>query len=415
MHKLIFINTHIMKNPHYLLLGITLFIPLLGCSEASTEDGPILGNIQVNDSALSPQRISKGEATFIASKVLKSATTQTRTLSIPTFEYVINREATRSNAIPDTIAYVLNYPNEQGFVIVASDRRVYPVLAFSNEGHFSFENEIAKTNFIDNIASYISSADPSHSYEVSENAFDGCYKSFPPINICLGQDSPWNKYTSEEHPGCPAGCVAIATALVISHSKYQLSYHNSTYPLRSIITAIEKGQNSNPSNVQKRISGGYPPTLPEYTYEQAVDSMAKIIYWIGKDVNMYYRPTGSGASSYDAFSLCKTLGFEIPSGYADFNLEKIIRYLEDKHIVYLRGYSDELKGGHAWVSDGCMYCFDIDDPSNIYNMYIRCDWGWNGACNGYYSGAVFDLGNFTYKPLNYFAIKREWYPSDENF
>ena len=43
----------------------------------------------------------------------------------------------------------------------------------------------------------------------------------------------------------------------------------------------------------------------------------------------------------------------------------------------------------------------------IISTYIHCDWGWSGACNGYYSGRVFETfrGNFT--PTHYFSLKRD--------
>ncbi|HCD77738.1 MAG TPA: hypothetical protein DEQ27_05375 [Prevotella sp.] len=45
---------------------------------------------------------------------------------------------------------------------------------------------------------------------------------------------------------------------------------------------------------------------------------------------------------------------------------------------------------------------DVIDGS----AYIHCDWGWGGSCNGYYSGAVFNAGNYNFSPSNFFALKR---------
>lgn len=143
----------------------------------------------------------------------------------------MNEHLTRGSAnLSDTLAYVVNYPKNGGFVIVASSNRVYPVLAFSDDGNFSFENEISKTNFIENIGAYLEEADEEASYVVSENDFDGCYVVAPTVKTSLSQRSPWNKFVIEEHPGCPVGCVAVAAAQVMSHSKRTLSYHGVSYP-----------------------------------------------------------------------------------------------------------------------------------------------------------------------------------------
>lgn len=358
-----------------------------------------------NDAAGIANKVSKADAMDIARKVLKKSPTRGGSQMLPTFEYVVEENFTRGGTSADTLAYILNYPNNEGFVIISTDRRVYPVLGFANEGHFSFDNDNAKDNFIEKIGSYMDNAISDTLYDVAEHDFDGCYVVNPMVQVSLHQLSPWNKYVIEEHPDCPVGCVAVATALVMSHSKVQLSYHNSVFHLKSMITAINEGQNPPAANAPKRIMGGY---LPTYTYEQAVDSMARLLYWIGKDVNMNYTQNGSGAFSTNAYNLCKSLSFTIPSGYARFDIKAITQYLKDNHIIYLRGSDIDGKGGHAWVSDACYFCVDLNDQTQILDTYIHCDWGWGGSCNGYYSGSVFEASSYKFSPSEYFAVKREW-------
>ena len=145
---------------------------------------------------------------------------------------------------------------------------------------------------------------------------------------------------------------------------------------------------------------------PEYTYQQAVDSMAMFIYWIGKDLNTDYQTEGSSARSDDAYKLCKRLRNGEVTNCATFNIEDICRYVKNKYIVYLWGYDIDGKGGHAWVSDGCSYCVDYNNNDKIKNCYIHCDWGWGGSADGYYTGAVFKALDYNIKPTNYFALKR---------
>lgn len=94
---------------------------------------------------------------------------------------------------------------------------MYPVLGFSDTGHFDLENEIAKVNFVDKIGAYIDdNEDKGITYEVKAEDFDGCYAASPSIMSSIGQGEPWDKYVIEEHPGCPVGCVAVATALFLA-------------------------------------------------------------------------------------------------------------------------------------------------------------------------------------------------------
>ena len=395
---------------HYFFILISMLFFMCSCSVEDTL-------CQESKSDIQKYFISKEAALDIADKVLGTHVSNRSVSGNPCVEYVTrNNEFSHSTRsltdISDTLAYVINYPNESGFVIVSSSSHVYPVLAYSNEGNFSFSNDVSKINFIDNIGAYLEEADINASYSVGDNDIDGCYVISPMVKTCLNQRSPWNKYVIEEHPGCPVGCVAVATALVMTHSKYSLSYHGTNFPLKSIVDAIaseEEATSDDNALSPKRIGGliTLPPFLPEYSYEQAVDSMAKLLYWIGKDVNMNYSTTGSGAMSRDAYNLCVDLGFTIPSGFASFDILELTQYLSDGHIVYIRGRDYEKNEGHAWVSDGCNYCVDLDGTT-IINTYIHCDWGWGGSCNGYYSGSVFSASSYDFTPQNYFAVKRDW-------
>lgn len=393
---------------HVSMLLLTIVMLLSGCA-SDMGDLSIPNSNAIASTTNDSSNITKDDAILIANKVLKKNRTRSGILNIPSFEYVISGNSTRSTSTADTLAYVLNYPDNAGFVIVATDRHVYPVLGFSEEGNFSFENDNAKTNFIDNIKAYLENAKSDDTYDVSDNDFDGCYVVNPMVQISLSQRSPWDKYVIQEHPDCPVGCVAVAAALVMSHSKYQITYHNSTFNLKSIITAINQGPDSGDNSTSEQIVGEYNPSIKQtYTYEQAVDSMAKLLYWIGKDVDMRYSPSVSTTYSPKAYNLCESLNFSIPSGYATFDIKKIAQYLKDDHIVYLSGYDIKAISGHAWVSDACYFCVDIYDPTQILDTYIHCDWGWGGSCNGYYSGSVFEASGYNFKPNRYFAIKREW-------
>ena len=325
---------------HYFFILISMLFFMYSCSVEDTL-------CQESKSDIQKYFISKEAALDIADKVLGNHVSNRSVSGNPCVEYVTrNNEFSHSTRsltdISDTLAYVINYPNESGFVIVSSSSHVYPVLAYSNEGNFSFSNDVSKINFIDNIGAYLEEADINASYSVGDNDIDGCYVISPMVKTCLNQRSPWNKYVIEEHPGCPVGCVAVATALVMTHSKYSLSYHGTNFPLKSIVDAIaseEEGTSDDNALSPKRIGGliTLPPFLPEYSYEQAVDSMAKLLYWIGKDVNMNYSTTSSDAVSRDAYNLCVDLGFTIPSGFASFDILELTQYLSDGHIVYIRG------------------------------------------------------------------------------
>lgn len=142
--------------------------------------------------------------------------------------------------------------------------------------------------------------------------------------------------------------------------------------------------------------------------------MAKLLYWIGKDLNIQYATTGSSAFSADAYALCKKLKGDNELEYSVFDINAITWLIKKGYIIYLRGYDINEKGGHAWVSDGVGFCVAKDESNGelwlnggkITETYIHCDWGWGGVSNGFYSGSVFEASNYNFKPANYFALRR---------
>lgn len=363
-------------------------------------------------------RISENQATQLAEQFRNASfKTRSKAFSHVSTEYVTTEKSTRSSNSVDTVAYVFNYPEDGGFIIVSSDRRVYPILAFSESGNFTFENETAKECFIDNLDAYINNSESEKLYDLGDGGMDACNFVNPIVATSIHQGSPWSDYVEIEHPGCPVGCVAVAVANVMSYSKERLVYHNSNFYLKTIVTKIEEGLKRNKNNgisgveceSNEMVFDTIPhnlydyPAFPPTTFSQAIDHMAKLLYYIGLDVNMNYTPTGSGAYSYDAYNLVKSLNFEVSSFYWNFNGVNVANYLIEDYICYVSG------SGHAWVIDGCNYCVSMEDSSQIIDIYFHCDWGWGGSCNGYFSGNVFETEKGgKYRPSDYFAVKREW-------
>lgn len=392
-----------------ILLFSMASILLAGCNSA-IEDEPLLKDRQDESGSVISYKISQTEALEFSNKVLNKISTRSTLPSPPSFDYVVDGKSTRGTLSNDTLAYVINYPNDGGFVIVATDKRVNPLLAFSDTGHFSFDNEIAKVNFIDNLGAYVEQTKSNSPFKLSDISFDNASTVEPFIDAFLNQRSPWDKYVIKEHPGCPVGCVAVATAYVMSYSKEKLAYHDEEFLLKTIVSAIRAvPQDPNQTDNQTQVQGTNllpPPIIYSYTWGQ--DRMAKLLYWIGKDVDMVYGTQSSGAYSEDAFNLCKSLNYTIPSGFTSFNINEIARYIRTGHIIYLRGQNIKTMGGHAWVSDGCRSAVYADDPEKPMVTYIHCNWGWGGNGNGYFKGDIFEVGDRSYKPLQFFAVKREW-------
>lgn len=215
-----------MKHLKFILFLLVAVV----CFSCSTDE--ILMPDQSTDSGIASDthHISQKEALAIANRILHKDTELSRSIDhTPDFEYVLNEPKSRAEStLPDTLAYVINYPDNNGFAIISSENSIFPILAFSESGQFTFENEISKVNFIDCIGKYLAENKDSGSEGTGGiskwpiTPVDSFITPFfegvkPFVRFRMDQRAPFNKYVDIEHPGCPVGCVAVASALVMSH------------------------------------------------------------------------------------------------------------------------------------------------------------------------------------------------------
>lgn len=76
--------------------------------------------------------ITLTRAESIADKCMGSTT---RSKSGRTVDFVMSDGDTR--ALSDTVAYIFNYEDNGGFIMISSDDRVYPILATSETGNLA--------------------------------------------------------------------------------------------------------------------------------------------------------------------------------------------------------------------------------------------------------------------------------------
>lgn len=330
-------------------------------------------------------------------------------------ECILRKNRTRgTGSVSDTLAYVINYEGDEGFAILSADNRVFPLLAFNDRGNFNFANESVQLQFIDRIEGYIDQSVETNSADFNFINVPRCWYTESFIKVCLGKRAPWNKYIDEEHPGCAIGCVTIASALFLVNSCGVITYHGESFDMPSILAALNKEWESFDDNeykdelvVDSTRSGA---ELEEIPYEYAVDRMAKLLYWLGEDLNTRYKENSSWAYSSDAFRLCKSLCDGAISNYMSYSTDDVIDYLHNNYILYVDATQVGASTGHAFVMDGYAYCDNMDMTEKV-NMFVHCDWGWDGQDNGFYAGPVFETTYGNYKGSTYFGAKRYGYPS----
>ena len=281
-----------------------------------------------------------------------------------------------------SLYYVFNVGNGKGFVIVAGDDAVTPILAYADRGDFS-EREMAPAAkaMLESYAQQIEriQQDPSLSVAAATS-----YAAIAPmVESQWNQSEPYNYMcpTIEGEPGrSVTGCVATAMAQIMYYHKWPVA-ETKTIPAYQMSNG-------------ELIAGANPATLDwdamqsTYTGSEAEDdpsalAVAQLMVLCGKSVKMSYSSSASGAVSESVPAALKEY-FDYDGAahmvyrdeYAKADWEKMIYdELAAKRPVYLSGTS--ISGtsvvGHAFVCDGYY-------GEGLFHI----NWGWGGMSDGYF-------------------------------
>ncbi|MBC8487820.1 MAG: C10 family peptidase [Bacteroidetes bacterium] len=302
------------------------------------------------------------------------------------------------NGLP--VYYVFDINTNSGFVIVAADDDVNPILGYSFERNYKDEMDNLPPNFSAWMKNYtdqivyvrenLISAD-----ETIVNKWDELLTfNFEPgytdnVDPLLTTNWDQNCYYNALCPpdnGGPCGhvyvgCVATAMGQV-------MKYHN--YP--------EQGSGSHSYYCQGygTQSANFGATtydwtsMPNQLYSNNT-AVATLLYHCGVGVDMQYSASGSGAFSSDArdalvdyFTYSSDAQLLTKSSFSATAWEnKLKNDLNAGRPLYYAGYGGSV--GHAFVCDGYQG-----------TNYFHFNWGWSGWYNGYFYVNNLNPGGYTF-------------------
>ena len=270
--------------------------------------------------------------------------------------------ASRSDAY-----YVFNN-DAGGFVIIAGDDAVTPVLGYTSTGSFDAEN--LPDGLKDLLKSYERQiAALGDSYVANQTATRAGFTGEKLLNTAKwNQYAPFNKYTPNNYV---TGCVATAGAIVMKHHGYPAKgtgSHSYTWNGKTLT-----------ANFEHDYDWASMPAKYDGTNDAAFDGVARLMADLGVAVEMQYSKSGSGAYIGNMISaLQKYFGYSKLTYLAsvdDMEAEAWNAKLRgeiDANRPILYSASDASAGGHSFIIDG------YKDESFSVN------WGWGGYCNGFY-------------------------------
>ena len=318
--------------------------------------------------------------------------------------------------------YVFNVPGDNGFVIIAGDDRVKPILAYSTTGSFDANNlsdgfSFTLNGFCEEIQ-YVrehnieATADIVAEWEsVSKNGVINQGKGNRAIvgPLCVTtwhQNFPYNSQCPEAPEGngghVYAGCVATAMGQVMKFWDYpeqgegSHSYYPDDYP--------QQTANFGETEYHFELM---PNDLDSLSTEEDYFYIAQLLHHCGIAVEMMYGPDGSGAFSGDVPPALRTyFGYSCDDHITNYgggwwgpgySNEEWIQMLKDGGLdegipLYYSGQDDGGAGGHAFVCDG----YDEND-------YFHFNWGWSGKDDAWCPVGALNTTKYAFNSMNGFT------------
>ncbi len=312
-----------------------------------------------------------------------SSTTRTTTASI---RLVLKDENISTRTSGESPAfYVFGKDNGKGFVIVAGDDVVMPILGYSFDNNFPGDDlPVNFKQWLEEISEQINIArrERLKSPPVVEQAWNALRVGNPVVKLetaLWNQEMPYNKE-------CPiingkktyTGCTITATVIVMKYHEWPdmgigtiPGYTTSTYGY-----SVPDRTLNRPYQWSKM-----PLTYTNYSTEEG-DAVAALMYDCGVMLEADYGPIGSsgtgayptkivsGLTTYMKYD--KSARYLNRSSYSNPEWHRLMqKELKEKRPIIYSGFNPE--GGHSFVLDG----YTEDE-------YYSVNWGWGGYCNGYF-------------------------------
>lgn len=301
----------------------------------------------------------------------------------------------------DTLMYLMNFDDEQGFAFVSADKRTIPVYAIIDEGSLSIDSldKIDNPGFAIFMEEAINkqlydiennnSPVETYSSEISSRSASLWYIT-PKLKTKWGQRRPYDLYCN----GCPTGCVITAAAQALSHFQTvsRVSWNDNGFSGSSylnwnqIISDCEHSSDYGQLYLNHHLSSSH--------------QVAHLMRYLGLSFKAKYSSGETEADTGDAVKFMKKWhGLSSSTGLKNYNANDVFKaLLNTNNLVMVRAnaryyhvglFFKKYVDGHAWLIDGA-YKIDYGLNSNKTKTYVHCNFGWNGQCDGYYLNDVFD-------------------------
>ena len=324
----------------------------------------------------------------------------------------LNKSVTRSSSnTSDTLMYVFNFEDNEGFAIVAAPKDIKPLIAITEKGHYDPDEPSGIEGFDDymNLAEkYImgnrggGAGDPLIGPIYLSESVTDITTVGPYVTVRWGQRCPEGDFCSNGY----SGCTNTAMAQIMSY-----------YEHPSSIALTYNGHDINTQTLNWTSIKSHTPEENPLFYIMCPDTtthyaISRLLRQLGQMSNSSYGPNGTGTQILFAKSALNNLGYTVGT-WLFYNTATVQSVINNGHLFLIYA-STSGNDAHCWVLDGYKIVVitttfyintGLGDPiidrieTQTYN-YNHFNWGWYGENNGYFLENVFDTSSVTYPDTN---------------
>ena len=280
--------------------------------------------------------------------------------------------------------YVVTSQSGSGFVIVAGDDAVAPVLAYSTQ-YSAPMADVLPPNF-EGWLRYVDSAvryARQHGIVANRATAEKWSEGYKPVGAIMLNTARWSQ-TPPYNDQCPldgdahslTGCTQTAMATIMHHHRWPERAKGVTEAYTTQVKCIDVPQRDlNHAYDWDNMLDTY--VEGEYNAVEA-EAVAVLMADLGHAFKAEYTAVDTGAFP-DMWALYQNFGYSpactltMRENYSDEYWKSLLRReLEDNCPIFYAGYTADM-AGHAFVLDG------VDD-----NDYFHVNWGWGGPYDGFF-------------------------------
>lgn len=332
------------------------------------------------------QEVTAEQAKKTAESFFAQATPQTRGIQAEickVWDSSILEQGIATRSAAEEAPTFHTFAADNGFVIIAGEQGVTPVIGYSFENSISSELPAGMADYLTDIHNQIK-AKRAAGITTRAAVTDATTIGNVVVNLNTakwGQNSPFNKLCfTKSGAQAKTGCVPTAFAIIMRHHKWPESRLKKLYnPITGV--PVDAGEAYDWDSMPLEYTAG------EYTEEEATQ-VATVMRDLGYAYGVSYG-TGSTDGTPSADKMSKYFGYvEVTTDHSANGMSARWFVGEEKWPSLIKESLDAgcpipYQATNSGSGSDAKHIFVLDGYTD--NEYFHFNWGWNGSFNGYFT------------------------------